>query len=135
MSSKKLYVGNLPYSTTDEKLRVAFEAHGELVSANVVIDRDTGRSKGFGFVEFANEADAATAKEALEGTEFDGRPIRVDFARERAPRPAGGGYSSGRGGGYGGGGGGYGGGGGGYGSSSGGYGGGGRSGGYSGYGR
>lgn len=102
MSSKKLYVGNLPYSTTDEKLRVAFEVHGELVSANVVIDRDSGRSKGFGFVEFASEADAAVAKEALESVEFDGRPVRVDFARERAPRPAGGGGGGGyNGGGYG----------------------------------
>jgi len=101
MSSKKLYVGNLPYSTTDEKLRAAFEVHGELVSANVVIDRDTGRSKGFGFVEFVSEAQAAVAKEALESVELDGRPIRVDFARERAPRPAGGGYGGGGGGGYG----------------------------------
>lgn len=113
MSSKKLYVGNLPYSTTDEKLRAAFEVHGELVSANVVVDRDTGRSKGFGFVEFASEAEAAAAKEALESVELDGRPIRVDFARERAPRPAGGGdrgggYGGGSGGGYGGGEGGYG---------------------------
>jgi cold-inducible RNA-binding protein len=115
MSSKKLYVGNLSYSTTDDKLRAAFETHGELVSANVVIDRDTGRSKGFGFVEYANDADAETAKEAMDTAEIDGRPIRVDFARERAPRPAGG-YAGGPRGGYGGGSG--------YGGSSGGYGGG-----------
>jgi RNA recognition motif-containing protein len=113
---KKLYVGNLPYSFTDADLQRIFEPHGSVVSAQVIMDRETGRSKGFGFVEMGSDAEARTAIEAMNGNAIDGRPLTVNEAR---PKPEGGG---GRGG-YGGGGGrgGYGGGGG-----RGGYGGGGR---------
>jgi RNA recognition motif-containing protein len=112
----KLYVGNLAYSATDEGVEALFAQHGTVASVALITDRDTGRPKGFGFVEMGSEAEALAAKEALDGTEFGGRTIKVDIAKERPPR-SGGGYGGGRGGGggYGGGGGGYGGGGGGYG--------------------
>lgn len=84
----KLYVGNLSYSTMDESLRRAFEAHGEVVSATVVIDRQTGQSRGFGFVEFASATDAQKAMEAMSGSELDGRALNVSIAR---PREGGGG--------------------------------------------
>jgi hypothetical protein len=133
--SKKLYVGNLPFSTTEADLREAFGKHGEIVSAAVVMDRDTGRSRGFGFVEFADGAAADAAMQALNGTEFDGRSIRVNEAHDRrgGGGGGGGGYGGGRGGSGGGGRGGYGGGGGG--GGRGGYGGGGRGGDRGGYGR
>ncbi len=83
----KLYVGNLPYSTTGEELEAAFAAHGEVTSANVVQDRDTGRSRGFGFVEM-NDDGAKAAIEAMNGQDFNGRNLVVNEAR---PRPAGGG--------------------------------------------
>ena len=119
---KKLYVGNLTYQTTDGDLRTLFEAHGEVVSAQVIMDRETGRSKGFGFVEMDTEQAAKNAIEALNGQMNDGRQLTVNEAK---PRPAGGGGGGGGGrGGYGGGGGGgrggYGGGGGGYGGGGGG---------------
>jgi RNA recognition motif-containing protein len=121
---KKLYVGNLPYSVSDSDLQQLFGQHGSVVSAQVIMDRDTGRSKGFGFVEMASDAEAQAAIDALNGQQHDGRALTVNEAR---PKPEGGG---GRGG-YGGGGrGGYGGGGG-----RGGYGGGGGRGGYGGGGR
>ena len=127
--AKKIYVGNLPWSTTSASLESLFSEHGTVQSAEVVTDRESGRSRGFGFVEMATEEGCAAAIAALNGVEVDGRPITVNEARERAPREGGGGRG-GRGG-YGGGGGGYGGGGGGYGGgrggrSGGGYGGGGR---------
>jgi RNA recognition motif-containing protein len=112
--SARLFVGNLSYSTMDEQLRSAFSAHGEVVSATVVLDRMTGQSRGFGFVEFSSAADAQRATEALNGAMVDGRAIVVNAAREReggGGRGFGGGGGGGRGGG--GGGGGYGGGGGG----------------------
>ncbi|HZW10113.1 MAG TPA: RNA-binding protein, partial [Phycisphaerales bacterium] len=114
----RIYVGNLPFSATEDSLRSVFEAHGAVMSASVIIDRETGRSRGFGFVEM-NDADGPAAIEALNGQDMDGRALVVNEARERAPR-TGGGYGGGGGGrgGYGGGGGGraaYGGGGGGYG--------------------
>jgi cold-inducible RNA-binding protein len=119
MSSAKLYVGNLNYSTTESGIRALFEQHGEVASVNLITDRDSGRPKGFGFVEMATAEAAEAAKAALDGTELDGRSIKVDIAKEpqpRAPRSGGygGGYGGGRSGGYGGGsgsGGGYGGGG------------------------
>ena len=80
----KLYVGNLSFGTTDQELEQAFSEYGELASAAVVRDRDTDRSRGFGFVEFAQEADAKKAKEAMNGKDFDGRALKVDEAR--APR-------------------------------------------------
>lgn len=118
----RIYVGNLPFSTGEDELRAAFEPHGAVISAAVIMDRDTGRSRGFGFVEMSDE-DGRKAIEAMNGQDLDGRSLVVNEARERQPRSGGGGYGGGRGGGYGGGGGGggYGGGGGGYGGGGGGY--------------
>ncbi|MBN1631401.1 MAG: RNA-binding protein [Thermoleophilia bacterium] len=106
MSSAKLYVGNLSYNTSEAAVRSIFEQHGEVVSVNLISDRATGRPKGFGFVEMATDEAAAAAKSALDGTELDGRTLKIDVAKEPAPRaPRSGGYGGG-GGGYGGGGGG-----------------------------
>jgi RNA recognition motif-containing protein len=102
----RLYVGNLPYSTTDDSLREAFAAHGEVVSASVVIDRETGRSRGFGFVEMATAEAAQAATNALNGQLLDGRPLTVNEARERAGGGGGRRFGGGGGGGWGGGGGG-----------------------------
>jgi len=110
---KKLYVGNLPYTVSDSDLQNLFAAHGTVQSAQVIMDRDTGRSKGFGFVEMDNDQQAQAAIAALNGQDFNGRSLTVNEARPREDRPRGGG--GGYGGGYGGGGrgkGGYGGGGG-----------------------
>ena len=85
--AKKLYVGNLSYSTTEESLNGLFAQFGEVVSAIVIKDRATGQSKGFGFVELADEAAADKAIEAQNGKEFEGRRIRVNVAEERRPRP------------------------------------------------
>ncbi len=122
--AKKLYVGNLTYDTTEDNLVELFSEYGEVLSAQIIIDRDTNRSKGFGFVEMADGADEAA--NALNGQDFKGRNLTVNEARPREDRGGGGGGGRG---GYGGGGGGYGGGGGG---GRGGYGGGGSSGGSSG---
>ena len=110
--SSKLFVGGLAWATRDESLKAHFEQCGEVTDAKVIMERDTGRSRGFGFVTFADEAGATKAKNELNGSDLDGRSIRVDSATERPPRGGGGGGRRG-GGGYGGGGGGYGGGGGG----------------------
>lgn len=83
--SKRLFVGNLPFSTTDEQLRELFEQHGAVDSAQVVTDRSTGRARGFGFVEMAEDA-AREAQQALDGKDFGGRALRVDEANERGPR-------------------------------------------------
>ena len=104
----KLYVGNLPYSFRDDDLQEAFAAHGTVTSAKVMMERDTGRSKGFGFVEMADDAQAQTAIEAMNGQQYGGRGIVVNEARPMEPRPprsgGGGGYGGGAGGGgYGGG--------------------------------
>ncbi len=127
----KLYVGNLPYSITDDALQQLFSQCGSVVSAQVVMDRYSGRSKGFGFVEMSNEQEATDAVTRLNGQDYEGRPLTVSEARPQAPRGSGGG---GGGGGYGGGGGrgGYGGGGGGGGGRGRGGGGGGRGGDYGG---
>ncbi len=85
----RIYVGNLPYSATDEELRQVFEQHGSLVSATVIMDRDTGRSRGFGFVEFSSDDDGRKAITALDGSDMDGRALRVNEAHERRD---GGGY-------------------------------------------
>jgi RNA recognition motif-containing protein len=95
----KLYVGNLSYDTTDEDLRQAFAAHGELTSAQVIMD-ETGRSRGFGFVEMADKAQGEKAIQALSGTQLQGRTLTVNEARPRAERGGGGGSRSGGGGGY-----------------------------------
>ena len=113
----KLYVGNLPYSFRDEDLQRAFSAYGNVNSAKVMMERDTGRSKGFGFVEMGSDAEAQAAIQALHGQQQGGRALVVNEARPMEARPprsgGGGGYGGGGGGGYGGGGGGgYGGGGG-----------------------
>jgi RNA recognition motif-containing protein len=111
---KKLYVGNLTYDVTDSTLTQLFEPHGTVQSAQVIMDRDTGRSKGFGFVEMGSDAEAQAAIQALNGKEVEGRALTVNEAKPREDRGGGrGGYGGGRGGSGGGGGrGGYGGGGG-----------------------
>ena len=114
--SSKLFVGGLAWATRDETLKAHFEQCGEVTDAKVIMERDTGRSRGFGFVTFADEAGATKAKNELNGSDLDGRSIRVDSATERPPRGGGGGGRRGGGGYGGGGGGGYGGGGGGYGN-------------------
>jgi RNA recognition motif-containing protein len=114
---KKLYVGNLAYSVTDSDLQAMFEPHGTVQSAQVIMDRDTGRSKGFGFVEMGSDAEAQAAIQALNGVEREGRPLTVNEAR---PKTDGGGRGGGGGGGRGGYGGGGGGGRGGYGGGGGG---------------
>jgi RNA recognition motif-containing protein len=96
---KKLYVGNLPFSATEESLRELFEQHGPTVSVRVITDRETGRSRGFGFVEFENESNAEKALQALDGADMEGRSLRVNEAQDKR----GGGGGGGRGG-YGGGG-------------------------------
>jgi RNA recognition motif-containing protein len=106
---KRLYVGNLDFSTTEDEIRSAFEVHGEVTSIHMVTDRDTGRSRGFAFVEMADSSQAEQAIGALNGTDLSGRDLVVNEAR---PRPERGGFGGG-GGGRGGGGGGFGGGGGG----------------------
>ena len=93
-----IYVGNLSFKTTDASLKALFQAHGQVQSARVVIDRDSGRSKGFGFVEMANSAEATAAINALNGTDVDGRSINVNEARpkpEGGGRPSSGGFGSG----------------------------------------
>ncbi len=81
--SKKLFVGSLSWDTNDEGLRNAFSAHGEVSDAVVIADRDTGRSRGFGFVTFEDDDAADQAIAALNGTELDGRTIRVDVAQSK----------------------------------------------------
>lgn len=93
----KLFVGNLSWNTDDETLRNAFAGYGELEDARVITDRETGRSRGFGFVTFHNADDANAAIEALDGGELDGRPIKVNPARERESRGGGGGGGNRRG--------------------------------------
>jgi RNA recognition motif-containing protein len=87
----RLYVGNLSYSTTEDKLRAAFEPYGTVASATIMIDRMSGRSRGFGFVEYANETDANKAIEALNGADVDGRALTVNQARAREEGGRGGG--------------------------------------------
>ncbi|KAG8078865.1 hypothetical protein GUJ93_ZPchr0007g3266 [Zizania palustris] len=109
--SSKLFVGGLSWGTDDQSLRDAFASFGEVTEARVITDRETGRSRGFGFVNFSNDDDAKNAVEGMDGKELQGRSVRVNFANDRPS----GNRGFGGGGGYGGGGGGYGGGGGGYG--------------------
>lgn len=117
-----IFVGNLPFRAEQEDVVELFAAFGEVVNCALPLERDTGRKRGFAFVEMADEALEAKAIEALQGAELMGRPLRINKAEPRgsAPRGGGGGYGGGGGGGYGGGGGGYGGGGGGYGGRGGG---------------
>ena len=85
----KIYVGNLSFKTDDNSLRAAFEAHGQVASASIVMDRETGRSRGFGFVEMVEGGDQAIA--ALNGVQYKGRTLTVNEAKPREERPAGGG--------------------------------------------
>lgn len=87
--AKKLYVGGIPYSTTEDDLKAVFAEIGEVTSSAIIIDKMTGRSKGFGFIEMANDADADKAIEEMNGKDFQGRTLTVNEARpleERAPR-------------------------------------------------
>jgi len=98
---KKLYVGNLSFNTSNGDLENLFSPHGTVQSAQVIMDRDTGRSKGFGFVEMGSDAEAQAAIQALSGKEVEGRALTVNEAKPREDRGGGGGYrggSSGRGG-------------------------------------
>jgi len=98
----KVYVGNLPYSVRDDSLQELFSQAGTVVSANVITDRESGRSKGFGFVEMGSSEEAEKAIQMFNGYSFEGRDLRVNIARPREERPRGGGRD--RRGGYGGGG-------------------------------
>ena len=92
--SKKLYVGNLPFSTTEDELRAIFEQHGGVDSVNVITDRETGRSRGFAFVEMSDSNAAEQAMRALDGSDMAGRSLRVNEAQDR--RGGGGGGGGGR---------------------------------------
>jgi RNA recognition motif-containing protein len=87
MAQQNLFIGSLAYATTDDSLKAHFEQIGEVASARVITDRDSGRSKGFGFVEFVNEADNQKAVDQLDGKELDGRTISVGLARPKEDRP------------------------------------------------
>lgn len=86
-----IFVGNLPFGVSDGDLRQAFEAHGQVTSANVILDKFTGKSRGFGFVEMPNDAEAKAAIAGLNNKDLQGRPIRVNEAQPREDRPRGGG--------------------------------------------
>jgi RNA recognition motif-containing protein len=103
---RKLYVGNLPYSVTEAALKEKFGPFGQVESVNLIVDRDTGRSKGFGFVEMSSEAEAQAVIKGLDGTDYEGRPLRINEAKPQQKRSGGGGGygGGGGGGGYGGGG-------------------------------
>ena len=90
----KLYVGNLPFTATDESVRELFSKHGTVEKVSLISDRDTGRPRGFGFVEMSS-ADASRAMQALNGTEFEGRALKVNEAQERERSGGGGGFRGG----------------------------------------
>ena len=96
---KKLYVGNLPFSATDQILTDTFSQCGKVESAKIIMDRDTGRSKGFGFVEMSTEAEATAVISKFNGADYDGRALTVNEAKPMAPREGGGGSRGGFGGG------------------------------------
>jgi RNA recognition motif-containing protein len=106
MMSKKLYVGNLSYSTTEQMLTDSFAECGTVESVKIITDRDSGRSKGFGFVEMSSDEEAQAAISKFDGGDLDGRSIKVNEAKPMAPRSGGGGNRGGGRGGFGGGGGG-----------------------------
>ena len=97
----RIYVGNFGYDTREQEIREAFEAHGQVQEVSLVMDRDTGRPKGFGFVEMPTSAEAQAAIGALNGKEFGGRPATVNEAKPRQERSSGGYSGGGSGGGYG----------------------------------
>ena len=88
--SNKLYVGNLPFEVTEDSLQELFQSHGEVTSAKVITDRDTGRPRGFAFVEMANSEDAQEAIKSLDGKDFQGRNLKVNLAKPREDRSSGG---------------------------------------------
>ncbi|KAK7387616.1 hypothetical protein VNO78_28535 [Psophocarpus tetragonolobus] len=95
MSSSKLFIGGLSYGVDDQSLRDAFAGFGDVVEARVITDRDTGRSRGFGFVNFSNDKSASSALSAMDGQDLNGRSIRVSYANDRPSGPrSGGGYGS-----------------------------------------
>ncbi len=94
----KIYVGNMSFDSSEAELRKAFEAHGTVDSVTIIMDRDTGRPKGFGFVEMSNDAEAKKAIENLNGKDFMGRTLNVNEARPRTDGPRGGGGGGSRGG-------------------------------------
>lgn len=97
--AKKLFIGGLSWDTTDDGLRQAFASYGEITEAKVITDRDTRRSRGFGFVTFARDEDAKTAISKMDGTSLDGKTIKVNEAQEKSPRGggrSGGGFGGGR---------------------------------------
>lgn len=96
---KKLYIGNLPYSATDSILTETFAQCGTVESAKIIMDRDTGRSKGFGFVEMSTDAEAASVIEKFNGADYEGRKMTVNEAKPMAPRESRGGFGGGNGGG------------------------------------
>lgn len=107
MLAKKLYVGNLTYNVNESDLEALFATYGTVQSAQIIVDRDTNRSKGFGFVEMGSDSEAQAAIQGLDGQDHDGRNLTVNEAKPREARSGGGGgYGGGGGGGYGGGGGG-----------------------------
>ena len=99
MNTSRLYVGGLPYATTEDELEELFAAHGSIESVRIITDRMTGRSKGFGFVEMSTTEEAEAAVENLNNTDLEGRTLVVNEARPREKRGGGGGYGGGGGGG------------------------------------
>jgi len=93
--SKKLYVGNLSFSTTEDELRTVFERHGSVDSVNLITDRETGRSRGFAFVEMEDASAANDAMQALDGSDLGGRNLKVNEAKDRKRTGGGGGYGRG----------------------------------------
>jgi RNA recognition motif-containing protein len=87
---KRIYVGNLPFSATEEEMKTLFGEYGEVSNVDIIVDRQTGRSRGFGFVEMAEDGAADSAIEALNGKDMDGRPLTVNEARPRTERRPGG---------------------------------------------
>ena len=96
MNSNKLYVGGLPYEVTDDRLQELFSAHGTVESASVITDRETGRSRGFGFVEMSSQEEAQQAIDKLNGTDLEGRSLTVNEAKPKEQRSGGGGGGGGR---------------------------------------
>ncbi len=91
MSQNKLYVGNLSFNSSEDDVRDAFSNHGTVTSVNIVMDRETGRPRGFAFVEMGSDEEARAAIDALDGRDLDGRNIKVNVAKPREPRSGGGG--------------------------------------------
>ena len=93
MSQNKLYVGNLSFNSTEDDITGAFSSYGTVTSVNLITDRETGRPRGFGFVEMSSDAEAQSAMQAMDGQELDGRNLKVNVAKPRESRSGGGGGS------------------------------------------